>query len=94
MTEWNIEITWSNQDENWRKDRLTILTSLLHYRLPPRLLHKIIRIHDQKGTLNVHCTPLLKSQLDDIGQVVQQLWEHAFCEGKYIINLPSNDTNY
>ena len=89
-----IEITWSNTEETWRKERLEILKQLLHYRLPLMLLFKITRLHDQKGTLNVHCTPLLKNELDDIGQVVQQLWEHAFCEGKYIINLPNDDTNY
>jgi hypothetical protein len=89
-----IEITWSNAEETWRKERLEILKQLLHYRLPLMLLFKITRLHDQKGTLNVHCTPLLKSELDDIGSVVQQLWEHAFVEGKYIINLPTNDTNH
>lgn len=59
-----------------------------------RLLYKISKLHDHKGTLNVHCTPLLKTELDHIGEVVQQLWEHAFCEGKYIINLPNDDKNH
>ena len=94
MQEWDLEITWSNPEELWRQKRLLILSDLLAYRLPMRLLHKIKRLHDHKGMLNVHCTPLLKTELDDIGQVVEQLWEHAFCEGKYIINLPSNDKNY
>lgn len=94
MERFYIQISWANSEETWRKERLDLLSALLHYRLPMRLLYKISKLHDQKGTLNVHCTPLLKSELDDIGEVVKQLWEHAFCEGKYIINLPNDDKNY
>jgi len=83
-----MEITYTNTDETWRENRIQkIVDATIEFK--PDVATKIKRLHDHKGTLEVHW---LINNPDEYIVFIDQLWsaqnecstEHYKPDGKPI----------